>query len=47
MDELLRNLAPAIGVLSIGLAGLAYARWLRRQAMKERETPVPSGQPAE
>ena len=47
MDEVLRNLAPPICVLFVALAGHFYARRLGRQAVKARETPVPSHQPAE
>ena len=46
MDETLRNLAPLICVLFMALAGHVYARRIGRQA-KARETPIPSGQPAE
>ncbi len=47
MDELLRNLAPLIGVSSVGLAGLFYARRIGRQAASPNEIGIGTADPAE
>jgi hypothetical protein len=36
MDELLRNLAPAIGGLFVAAAMYAYTRWVIRQTHRAR-----------
>ena len=47
MYELLRNLAPLIGVSSVALAGLFYARRIGRQAASSREVGIGTAHPAE
>ena len=47
MDELLRNLSPAIIGLLVAGAGLLYARHIRRQAQRDRESRAQATRPAE
>jgi hypothetical protein len=47
MDELLRNLSPAIMGLIVAGAGLLFARHERRKAARRREAQQQAAGPAE